>query len=251
VTIPGVLAQEGLTDDEKLWAKLAASSDTELDRLLAALGIGKEQFLQTITPLTLSIADKYGPNWFERHWFDVLQLTAVALVLATCAFMVRRLVLRPVDLVVIAATDLRPFEPIRAIDVRLQGGMSGLGSLHDANEVVGRYPLREIPRGNSLKAADLSPRTLPNWASGRSVLRLSLNYSGALEPWRLPIEVTLLFAPRTHSSVGPLIVPHAYIVATRDAGTVTIVWAAVESIKIGAIANVAGNSDIFAVVEGR
>src|SRR5258706_10474147 len=116
VTRPGALIEQGLVDDDKLWDRLTKSSEKELNTLFSELGIDKERLLQTITPLVLCVADKYGPTWFERHWFDLLRAAAVALMLTIFAFMARRVLFGHVDVEVTAATGLRPFEPIRPVD---------------------------------------------------------------------------------------------------------------------------------------
>ena len=158
VTLPGTLAQEGLTDDEKLWAKLAAASETQLDSLFGTLGIGREQFLSTITPPALAMANKYGPTFFERRWFDLLRFMGFILVLALCASVAQRILVRQPKLEVLAAAEIRPFEPIRSSDIQLRGRVPQPDSLHGAAEVIGRYALREIGRGQRLQhRIDLHP----------------------------------------------------------------------------------------------
>jgi hypothetical protein len=123
--------------------------------------------------------------------------------------------------------------------------------MHDPKDAVGKYPLHEIAHGKSLLVADLSPRSLPNGLTGRSILRVSIKHAGAFDPWRLPLEVTLLFVPQRDHASGPIQLPHSYVLATKDAGDVTLAWVAVENGRIAEIAAAAAHSDVFTMVEGN
>jgi len=246
ITTPGALATQGLRDDEAVWTKLSETDATQLAALLSALGIGYDKLLDVMTAATLADADRLGSPRLRERWFDGVRLGAVAVATIVCLWILAR-VLGLFAVGVIAVRDLRPFEPITALDIRFRTGLLGRAPAGYEKDMLGKYVLHAIACGKAILPSDLSGQPLPAGLTG-GIVRLAIKHSGNFEPWRLPLEVTLLLSPRHgYPDVGATVLPHAYILAAKDAGDVTLAWVAIDDTK--AVQLAAAGSDIYAMVE--
>lgn len=244
------LAAEGLTDDEALWSRLSDTEKGGLDGLAKRLGVSTEWLLETITSTTLQAAEEHEPNRLERHWLDGLIAIGMAVAVFLIVSMIVRLVGSATATQIVAAADLRPFEPIRRSDLQIRSDKPLRHALISFDEAVDRYVTHEVTKGQVLRSGDVSPGRLPA-LTGRSLLRVAIKPAGTVGAWNLPIEVTLLISPRQQSNAKPLLLPDVYLLAAQDSGDSTLTWIAVDVNCLPALTAALASSDIFVAKKVR
>ena len=244
------LAAEGLTDDEAVWSRLSDTEKGGFDGLAKRLGVSTEWLLETVTSSTLKIAERQEPNWLERHWFDGLIAVGAAVVLFLIGSMIARLMGSTSATQIVAARDLRAFEPIQRSDLQIRSDKPQRHALISFEEAVDRYVTHEVTKGQVLKSGDVSAGKLPSLNS-RRLLRVGIKPAGTVGAWNLPIEVMLLVSPRQQSSAKPLVIPGVYLLAGQDSGDSTLTWIAVEDKCLPELTAALGSSDIFVAKKVR
>jgi hypothetical protein len=244
------LTAEGLADDEAVWSRLTDPEKGGLDGLAKRLGVSSEWLLETITSSTLRVAEEHEPNWLERHWFDGLIAVGVIVVLFLIVSMIARLVGSTTATQIVAARDLRAFEPIRRSDLQISSDKPQRHALISFDEAVDRYVTHEVTKGQVLRTGDVSAGRLPA-LTGRSLLRVAIKPAGTVGTWNLPIEVKLLVSPRQQSSAKPLVLPDVYLLAAQDSGDSTLTWIAVDANCLPELTAALASSDIFVAKKVR
>jgi len=236
------LAEAGIVIDEQLWARLGHNRNSELDAFSTTLGLSPSAVLEVITGALLAAAARFDPSWLKRHAADYVGILLFAGVLAVVAGLAGR-GLPPVGQLVMTR-DLQPFEPIRASDVTFHAGERTPGAFSNPADLVGRYSIAGLAKGRVPTSADLSAGRLSASLSGRSIVRIPLRLGKAALPWKLPVSVTLLIAPK-RTGVSPLVVEDSWMLTLQDSGDTQVAWLAVPSARLPQMAGALGDAEVL------
>jgi hypothetical protein len=173
-----------------------------------------------------------------RNWREVVYLLALVLLVAG----VRRAMRHP-ERVVVAAQDLLPYQVIEdatVVQPRREAGFDAYTSLDD---VIGRFPLQAINKGDPVPRDRLSRVQFENPAALRGRRALALSVPAASAGLAAPgSRVMLLFTPAESGGQAAHVVGDALVLDARAAGDASSVVVAVTARDFDALKPLLGRS---------
>ncbi|MBZ5727743.1 MAG: hypothetical protein LAP87_22445 [Acidobacteriia bacterium] len=224
---------------------IAENANLDAQRVFEFLGASLQDSAE---PLTL--------GWLSRHWADLFLLAGVALLAmlpylgaksdarqkAAGAARAARTAREPHA---VASRDLLPYAPLRPGDLEAKAAKSAVEAQKLVAGLVGRYPLKQIPAGQTIGPDLLSKQTMV--LSDYSVVRVTLKLKPALEARMLPRSADLLLSNRG-TPPGGEVFSIVLLDLEADGLTATV---AVPNARIADAARWIGNSDAFLSVPVR
>lgn len=182
-----------------------------------------------------------------RRWAEML-LAVGTLLLAGLAIRSGYVNPETADQVVVApAASLKPLKIIGAENVVVQRVPREQKSFATANDVVGRYPLRDLAPGTTLKDEHLLAKNLSVELTDRQVLSIPVNRKALSPGLNPPGHVWLLLSPRAPTEKGPqpLLLKDALLLSIDLQTETSCVTVAVTQDSLNAMSVLLGASEVF------
>jgi hypothetical protein len=236
------VAAEATVAPELLYSLLIAASFGEVRQAVE----GRPFSLWRLPKLLWVYAGRFWQSR-GRRWAETL-LAVGTLLLAVLAIRSGYVSPETAEQVVVApAVSLAPFQLINAENVVLKRVPKEQKSFAVVNDVAGRYSLRNLAPGTTLKDEHLLARNLSAAMANRQVLSIPVNRK-ALSPWlNPPGHVWLLLSPRapTEKSPQPVLLKDVLLLSIdlqTDTSSVTV---AVKEDGLDAMRILLGASEVF------
>ena len=156
------LRGKGIRTIDGLWARIGQDLDEGIGRAVEGTDIELGRLKELLAAQSVREGKKGQGSWPRQHWIEIVSVLAVAVLAALVLY---TLVLKPEhplanQVVVKADAGLPALQVIGPDDVGLEEVPQESGAFQKPSDVVGRYPLEEIPSGSTLRAAQLGETSL-------------------------------------------------------------------------------------------
>lgn len=225
-----------------LYSLLIAASFGEVRRAVE----GQPVSLRRIPKLLWVYASRFWRSR-GRRWVETL-LAVSTLLLAVLAIRSGYVSPETADQVVVSpASSLAPFQLINAENVVLQRVPKEQKSFAAVNDVVGRYSLRNLTVGTTLKDEHLLARNLSAEMANRQVLSIPVNRKALSPGLNPPGHVWLLLSPRapTEKSPQPVLLKDVLLLSIDLQTETSSVSVAVTEDGLNAMRILLGASEVF------
>jgi len=204
------------------------------------------QTIQEYASSVLKQSQTLSKGWLKRHWFDIALLLILPASWGLCRYFARQSFPHgeSVQVVVCAPSGLRPFMVIGPGDVSLEKVKTVTGSLSRLEDVIGHYSVEEFSPHAVIKKDQISGGKIDSRElSGREAVVIPIRLGPLAGSAQFPLRVSLLVSPRGVGS-KPLLIPAAYLLATKEVNGAAYAVAAVTAEQTRSLAAILGNADI-------
>lgn len=244
-----ILKAHRINSAEEFWAAMA-SNPMFVAMLNLPDGTATRRVLHKLARVAKKQAQAITKNWFVIHIADLV-ITAVivsSIVYVTwvqevrCFFRRAELFVNGPRYVVAAPTGLAPFQIINASDVELSDGTTpGV-----PQDLIGRYPNKEIPHGAVIDTSKLSSGIRLSSLEGFRVLSVKVQPTEVLAGVRPPAKISILLSPRVKDQHAPLIF-NAYVLDFRSQTDGMLAVVAVPEDNFQKLAPILPQSELVAI----
>jgi hypothetical protein len=235
----------GVESIEILWERVGQDLNDGITNLARDTGIPAERLCSLL--ITEALADE-GTRLSQR-WLDIVLVIGPIILLALA---VRAYVPFPwwparVQQVVVGAADLPAFHLIGGADVIVKRAPAEPGTFAALSDVLGRYPLRPVPAGATLRTDQVSTiKVSPSDLAGLDLLSVPISRDRLTAAAVPGARVSLLFSPREAAPGGPqpLILNNLLVLALEPRGDTVALTVATRRDDAQRAAALYGTSDV-------
>lgn len=211
------LAAHEIHSAEDFHAKMA-QDPLLLDTLGLADAAARTRVAETMAAVAGKRARAITGSPLAKHVFDIVVVMAV--LAAAYSLFLRDRTPRPPrmaqQVVVTAASGLRPFHVITRSDVGLRNTHASAGTVASVEDVLGRYVDEQLPEGTVLQRAKLnSGPALSVELDGLRVLAVKLQPSPLLVNLKPPVRLGIMPAPHERYTAEQPALHDVYVLSTR------------------------------------
>jgi hypothetical protein len=193
---------------------------------------------------TAALTDQGPGAWLKRRWFDLTSAASLVLLGVLIGYALRSGAVREERHVVLKPeVALAALHRITESDLALRAEAPAPGTFRSTRDVVGRYTLRSLAAGATVREYDISAAALPEKALvGREILAISVRRS-ALTSASVPRARLILVPRRPQSGTSVVAADDVIVLGARCEADPCSVLVAMSPSKVPSVTDQIGTFD--------